>query len=297
MPVTNPVSQPGIAWEAVGGLGATVDMRQLAVNPSGAWVAARANATGIISRSVNYGSTWSDVSTGSTDTLGSEGSAFGEGLFALSDFAGNTVRSSPDGTSWTLRENAARDNHRISYNDGYFVMGSGANGGNGFVTGSADGTSWVGWPYAVGSNSVTCGIYVAALNRTFAGGSQYAYANSVPTSPISWTGTPTGLSGRVTDVAWSPPVAIGVVTGPSGIYSSTNLISWTLRVSASNMYGVSWCETQFVAVGASGQIYTSPDGTDWTSRTSGTSAALYGAAGHNGVILVVGSGGTVLRSS
>lgn len=292
MPSLTPTQEPGVAWQAVGSLSS--NLQQLSVSPSGVWVAADSSTIGTIRRSTDYGTTWSAVSTGSADY--SEGSAYGGGLFIITDFAGNGIYSSPDGSSWTLRVTANRDNHRASYNDGYFVVGSGTGGGDGFIYASSDGTSWVYGPQgAVGANSVTCGIYSSSLSRTFAAGSQYKYNNAVPTSATAWAGTPTGLSGRITDVAWGN--SIGVATGPSGIYSSSNLINWTLRVSASSMYGVSWCETQFVAVGASGQIYTSPNGIDWTSRSSGTSSALYGVAGYNGVIIVVGSGGTVLRSS
>jgi hypothetical protein len=252
----------------------------------------------LISRSTNYGTTWSDVSTGSADVFGHEGSAFGAGLFVITDFGGNGIYSSSDGSSWTLRESASRDNHRASFSDGYFVVGSGTSGGSGFIYASSNGSSWVyGSQGAVGANSANCGIYVASLGRTFGAGNQYRYVNAIPTSATAWTGSSTGLSGRVTDVAWSPTASIGVVTGPSGIYSSTDLITWTLRNSTTNMRGVSWCETQFVAVGEAGAILTSPDGITWTARTSGTVSNLYGVASHNGVILVVGFGGTVLRSS
>lgn len=294
MPLTQPVGEPGIVWETVTTLG--VNLQQLSVSDSGVWVAADSSTIGTIRRSTNYGNTWSGVSTGSADY--SEGSAYGGGLFVITDLGGNGIYSSSDGSSWTLRETNSRDNHRANYNDGYFVVGSGTNGGNGAMYASASGTSWTyNAQGAIGANSATAGIYVSSLNRTLGIGSQYKYVNAIPTSATAWTGTPTGLSGRVTDVDWSPTASIGVVTGPSGIYSSTDLITWTLRVSASNMYAVSWCETQFVAVGASGQIYTSPDGVNWTSRTSGTSSSLYGVASYNGVILAVGSGGVVLRSS
>ena len=298
MPMTQPASQPGVSWQPVGSLAGSVDLHQVSVSPGGVWVAARANATGIISRSTDYGATWSNVSTGSTDVFGSIGSAFGGGLFVITDWAGNDIYSSPDGSSWTLRSTGSRDNIRANYNDGYFVVGSGTAGGNGFMNTSADGTTWVyGAQGSVGANSATCGVYVSSLGRTFGAGNQYRYVNAIPTSATAWTGSSTGLSGRVTDVAWSPTAAIGVVTGPSGIYSSTDLITWTLRNSATNMFGVSWCETQFVAVGSLGKIFTSPDGVTWTARTSGTSSDLHGAASYNGTILVVGYGGTVLRSS
>lgn len=293
MPVVSPsTSVPGVVWEPVGAL--STNLQQISVSTAGVFVVADGSTAGTIRRSVDYGTTWSAVSTGSADFA--EGSAYGGGLFVITDLAGNGIYSSPTGTTWTLRETNSRDNHRASYSDGYFVVGSGTAGGNGNIYASANGTAWTyGAQGSVGANSATCGIYVSALGRTFAGGTQYKYVNALPTAATAWTGTPTGLSGRITDVAWSG--SIGVVTGPSGIYSSSDLITWTLRQAATNMYGVSWCESQFVAVGATGQIYTSSNGTSWTSRVSGTTNALYGAASYGGVILVTGSAGTILRSS
>jgi hypothetical protein len=294
MPVAVPTSTAGANWQAVGSVSTFAELRQLSVSSTGVFIAASSGFTGTVFRSVDYGTTWSSVSTGSSDQ--SFGSAFGNGLFVITDDGGNGIYSSSDGSSWTLRASASRDNWRAKYNDGYFVIGSGTGGGDGYIYASANGTSWTYGPQgAVGANSVECGIYVSSLNRTFAGGTQYKYVNAIPTSSTSWTGTPTGLSGRITDVAWGN--SIGVVTGPSGIYSSTNLTSWTLRVSAANMYGVSWCENQFVAVGSAGKIYTSPNGITWTARSSGTTQDLYGAAGYNGVLIVTGNNGTVLRSS
>lgn len=294
MPVTNPVLEPGASWQAVGSL--TTNLQQLSVSPSGEWVAADGNTVGTIRRSTDYGSTWSAISTGSADF--SEGTAYGAGLFVLTDFGGNGIYSSPTGSAWTLRETNSRDNHRANYNDGYFVVGSGTSGGSGAMYASANGTTWTyNAQGAVGGNSASCGIYVAALGRTFGAGNQYRYVNAVPTSATAWTGSSTGLSGRVYDVAWSPTASIAVASGTGGLYSSTDLITWTLRNSTANMYGVSWCATQFVAVGAGGAILTSLNGTTWTARTSGVANDLYGVAEYNGVILAVGSGGRVLRSS
>lgn len=300
MPMVNPVTQPGVSWEAVASLGAAVDMHQLSVSDGGVWVAARANAVNAVSRSINYGATWTDRVTGLSDPAGTIGSAFGAGLFVFTEWAGSGLGwwDPNSGSNGTLSV-AVRDNYRANYNDGYFVVGSGISGGNGAIFASANGSTWSFAPQTTtfGANSATCGIYVASLGRTFAAGNQYRYVNAVPTAAVAWTGSSTGLSGRVTDVAWSPTAAIGVVTGPSGIYSSTDLITWTLRNSTTNMYGVSWCENQFVAVGAAGAIRTSPDGITWTARTSGTTNELHGVAGRNGVILVVGYDGIVLRSS
>ena len=62
---------------------------------------------------------------------------------------------------------------------------------------------------------------------------------------------------------------------------------------------VTFGNSQFVAVGASGTILTSPDGVTWIGRKSGTSFNLYGATYGtvgNGLFVVVGDGGIVLNS-
>ena len=51
-----------------------------------------------------------------------------------------------------------------------------------------------------------------------------------------------------------------------------------------------------VAVGDAGLILTSPDGRNWTKRTSYTDQTLYGAAFGAGHFIVVGDHGTILRS-
>lgn len=60
--------------------------------------------------------------------------------------------------------------------------------------------------------------------------------------------------------------------------------------------GVTWGNGTFVAVGGFGTILTSPDGTTWTSRTSGTSNSLNGVTWGNSTFVVVGEAGTILQS-
>jgi hypothetical protein len=297
MPLIPPTSSPGVDWSLVGGLATSVNLRQLSVSPTGEWVAARIDAQSRIMRSTNYGSGWASVAVPLTGVgTAFRGSAYGGGLFVISE-TDTQVHSSPDGLTWTRRLSSAPDLRGVSYNDGYFVIGS-ESGTDSAIYGSANGTSWTFNPQGVFPGTIAnCGIYVSSLGRTFAAGTSYRYVNAVPTSATAWTGTPTGLFGTINDVAWSPTAAVAVVVASGGIYSSTDLISWTSRSSSSNMYGVAWCDTQFVAVGSAGKIFTSPNGVTWTSRVSGSANDLYGVASQGGVILAVGSLGTVLRSS
>ena len=77
------------------------------------------------------------------------------------------------------------------------------------------------------------------------------------------------------DVTWSGTQFVAV--GASGtILTSPDGITWTTRTSGttSGLNAVVWSGTQFVAVGASGVIRTSPDGITWTTRASGTTASI-----------------------
>lgn len=287
MPCPQVLLESGLVWSAITPPTAG-NMRYTAVNNSGLWVVA--GPSGAAYRSSDYGNTWASA-TPSTGQM--YGMAYGEGLFAITQDAGDNLYTSADGSTWTNRISASRDHHQVTYNDGYFVLGSGVAGGNGIIYGSADGTSWTQSP-DTGSNSKQCGIYVSSLNRTFAGGPQNAYFNGLPTAVSAWTGTPTGLSGTTYDVAWHGSIA--VAASSTGLYFSADLITWG-AVGGTAMYGVKWCSDKFVAVGSSGQISTSYDGMFWTPRTSGTTSDLYGVAEYNGVILVTGNTGTVLRSS
>src|SRR5690606_36751057 len=51
---------------------------------------------------------------------------------------------------------------------------------------------------------------------------------------------------------------------------------------------VTWGNDQFAAVSASGQVLTSPSGTEWTVRTTGAAVDLQGIAYGNGSFVAVG---------
>jgi hypothetical protein len=287
----------GMNWKSAASLGATVDMHHLAVSPTGVFIAA-STTTGTVRRSVDLGTTWAAVTTGSTDTWGSYGVAYGNGRFIIGDWGGNGLYSSTDGLAWSVAVTGSRDNYGINYHDGYFTAGSGTAGGNGFAYGSVDGVVWnYGLNGSIGAMAGITAIYVASLNRTFVAGTQYKYVNDIPTSSTPWTGNPTGMAGTASDVAWSPTENIAVLTTASGIYYSSDLISWSLGQTASGMNNVVWYQNQFIAVGNAGKIFTSPDGITWTARTSGTTNDLFGIEGYNNTLVAVGYNGTVLTSS
>jgi hypothetical protein len=74
---------------------------------------------------------------------------------------------------------------------------------------------------------------------------------------------------------------------------------WHLRnpLPTSNLlYGVTYGNGIFVAVGDIGTIITSPEGEIWTIRNSGTSDHLRGIGFGNNIFVAVGFNGTILTS-
>ena len=83
-------------------------------------------------------------------------------------------------------------------------------------------------------------------------------------------------------------------------YTSSDGAEWslpTLPDPLNNINSLAWSGSVVVAVGDSGSVYTSSNGTDWTSRTSGVSVELTKVEWLNNQLVAVGENGTVLFSS
>ena len=94
-----------------------------------------------------------------------------------------------------------------------------------------------------------------------------------------------------------------VTVGRDAILTSSDGIYWTRSTWTTSQYhrpylhGVSYENGLFVTLGEYRTILTSPDGTSWTERFSGTSVNLSGATYGNGLFVTVGDYGTILTSS
>jgi hypothetical protein len=81
--------------------------------------------------------------------------------------------------------------------------------------------------------------------------------------------------------------------------SAARLDQWLARnplPQNNTLSAVTFVNGTFVAVGQRGAILTSPDGADWTSRTSGTTNGIYAVTYGNGTFVAAGDSGTVLTS-
>lgn len=89
-----------------------------------------------------------------------------------------------------------------------------------------------------------------------------------------------------------------VFYGATQIYTSVDLVNFTLRVSPSSTVNyVHFASGLYVAVGDGGLISTSTDLTNWTTRASGTPQSLIAATYNGTKWFVVGAGGVTLSSS
>lgn len=81
---------------------------------------------------------------------------------------------------------------------------------------------------------------------------------------------------------------------------ATNAFLWhTLAVppTQNDLQGVCYHDGQFFVSGGSGTILTSPDGSNWTARVSGSSAFLTSVASFPGGLISAGDNGAILTSS
>ena len=117
---------------------------------------------------------------------------------------------------------------------------------------------------------------------------------STSSDGADWTSRTSGTEAWLMAITYGNGkfVAVGTVNNHSeaiNILTSPDGINWSVLTSANfpesggvfMLREVTYGDGLFVAVGNSGEILTSSDGTTWVSRSSGTSEALYGVTCKN----------------
>lgn len=199
------------------------------------------------------------------------------------------IATSPDGENWTTHTSGTTESlFGVAWSGSRFV----AVGYNGTILMSLNGSTWT----TTAQPGELGGFLAVAW-----GGDQFIAVGRrgvIVSSPdgVHWVPRSSGTAAELRDIAWNGRVFVAVGrpfdSGPNSRYilTSADGMIWTPCEGLYDLYGLLWTGTQFVAVGYSGTILTSPDGAAWTSRASGDSSAFFRAvAGDKEQIVIVGT--------
>jgi hypothetical protein len=227
--------------------------------------------------------------------------AYGSGRFVAVADEGKMAYSD-DGQFWTairpgygtIQSKFINTIRGIAWGDGKFI----AVGYEGRMASSDNGLNWSGWTESiVGGNSLLCVTYGGG--RFVAGGD---YGNIVYMQDGgNWNGVQDSRFGDkgIFTLAWGNPGGrnVYVAAGKDGQLSwSNDAVNWTYADSGfggQHIHGLAWGNGYFVAVGDSGRIARSTDGSTWypvsgsAFGSSGIQSVSFGsgkfiAAGHDG---------------
>lgn len=173
----------------------------------------------------------------------------------------NSVMTSPDGITWTIRSAASADSWScIAWNGSVLAAVS----QTGKVMTSPDGITWTSRTAAAANQWYG----LAWGNGVFVATSIDGVSNRVMTSPdgITWTSRATPNYGNWYQVAYGNGQFIAVsqdIANPQSMFSNDNGATWSFRsaAAANTWMGVTYGNGLFVAVGESGvgnRVMTSP---------------------------------------
>ena len=314
-------SLDGVVWTNTSS-GTTSNLTTV-VYGSGTFVAGGANGTVIYSTD---GKVWQKSGAVSYTTVNSI--TFGNSLFVLVTLLGGIYTSST-GVNWTARTSGVTiPLNSVAYGNSIFV----AVGAGGVILTSSDNTA-TSWSNQTVGNSDLLGINYQ--NSTFVATGKnnkalYSADGTVWNRSLIDTFTAVTSNGTngwaitswgdvyratTTSFAYVSSVASGienftniyhngaglftVLTGSGGIYTSSNGSTWTSRSSgvSTGLNEVYYDGTTWVVVGDSGVILSSTNGTTFTSQTSGTSSNLLSIYKLSTTTwIAVGASGTVVTS-
>ncbi len=288
-------SSDGLVWSRqVTGLLVTI---RGAAYGNGTWVAV--GSTGKIISSPDA-VRWTERTSGVTTDL--NGVAYNNGAFVAAG-AGGVILRSTDGTTWTR----ATSGVTTALNGAGVVAGSFVVvGDNGVTLASADGETWT---RAAMEGKFSSGLAVTSTgdNAIIVGraGEIFTASNSA-----SWrrTNVGTGETRRAVIYAGGRFVSVGFRTDPIPnttavpVLLSADGVSWTrangsTALNAANLYAVTHAQNTYVAVGDVGRIFSSANGTDWTSQASGITTTLNAVAGGPAGFVAVGASGRIVSSA
>jgi len=210
------------------------------------------------------------------------------GVSALAQGNGRTIALGANYAVSTDLDNwsgvAMRYSHQaITFGKGLFVSaGTGDNAtGYGNIATSVDGSKWI-------SRSTPI---LSKFNAAAYGAGKFVAVGQIgkivsSSDTVTWTDRTISGSQDLHAVTYGGGRFVGV--GASSVRYSTDGDTWSSTSISGTMRGISYGKGLFVAVGDSGAIRTSTDGTSWTSRTSNTGQGLKSISFTGSLFIAVG---------
>ena len=253
--------------------------------------------SGTILNSSDNGSTWSSATWSGSDHL--TGVAYGNNIFnAVS--SSNVIKSTDNGSNWTLKSSAVEVYDMVYGNR----TASGEVATCGTIThgGDHDNGTYTSVALSGGSGSgaqatvIVSGDNVTSVSITEGGTGLYQIGD-VLTIDNGTIGGDDNATCRVATVTVTSKVFVGVGDDGKVCYSTNykdNTETWSCPqeiVDDKQLYGITYGNNKFIAVGESGTVIRSDNGTNWTENLSGnsnTQANLYSIAFGNDRFVAVG---------
>lgn len=205
-----------------------------------------------------------------------------------------TMLVSTDGFNWTTRTLPASNN---LYGFHYFNGLYVVLGSLGAVFSSPDAIHWTPRDTGTLHQDSSSGLQFVANSgsRLMAVGLGGIFTTS--TDGINWTAGTIGTADDLNGVAFGFGRFHAVSNTNGRVYSSTDGSTWTsVASSTSALRCITFGAGRLVAAGAGGAISTSTDGIAWSAVASGTSSSIIGLDFVNGQFIATGVSGTILTS-
>lgn len=224
---------------------------------------------GYVIGSTDNGDTFSTIAASGSSTTNYLGNGYGAARFVRSGAVSGTqlIDSSLDGSTWTNRQSFSGSSVKgVSFTNGYFIVGQ----SSATYRYSADGENWTsanigGSDFVAEQFAFGNGVYVA-VGLSVGDQHHVKYASAIGGG---WTGVGLGVGfNGPTSVAFSPTLGLFVAAGGnSNIWSSPDGANWTLRSSpyAATHRKVCWTGQAFLI--GSHKMARSIDGTSFTEIT------------------------------
>ncbi|MFM6990211.1 MAG: hypothetical protein ACKOWD_02770 [Rhodoferax sp.] len=243
---------------------------------------------------------WSVTASGLSVDFNAATYASGK-FIAVGSGTSNNVVSSADLLAWTPASTAIASSLNAVATDGVTVV---AVGDGGKIYKSTDGLAWNDVSASGVSDHLQGVSYLSSGNWVAVGTNGTLLLSPDGTSWTRSTATLPTLLRTATLRSVASVGAIWVMVGDAGVVttSTDSGATWTDYSSSidgfPNFYAVNGSSTtfssltQFLIVGASGTVYSSPNGTVWTQQSVGVSDDLYGLLGSATQYFAVGAAGT-----